>query len=84
VAEGGANALPGQAVGKRENASPGTALKARCATGTAADGLTQVNECAAEPVAAAEGDVRAGASTAERMRTPGAARVLHLEAIHIS
>jgi len=82
--EGGANALLGQAVGKRENASPGTALEVRCATGTATDGLVQVNERAAELVAAAEGDAWAGASTAERMRTLGAAQVLHLEAIHMS
>jgi len=76
--------LPGQAVGKRENASPGTALEARCATGTATDRLAQVNEHAAEPVAAAEGDAQVGANIAEQMHTPGATRVLHLEAIHMS
>jgi len=76
--------LPGQAVGKRENVSLGTALEARCATGTAMDRLAQVNERAVEPVAAVEGDVRAGASTVEWMHTPGATWVLHLEAIHIS
>ena len=59
--------LLGQAVGKCENASLGTALEVRCVTGTAADGFAQVNECAAELVAAVEGDVRAGESTAEWM-----------------
>ena len=74
VAEKGANARLGEAAERRENASPGTALEAECVTGTAADGFAQVKERAAEPAAAAEGDVRAGASTVERMRTlPGAA-----------
>ena len=69
VAEGGANVLPGQAVGKRENVSPGTALEVRCATGTTADRFMQVNEHAAELVAAAEGDAWVGESTAEWMHT---------------
>jgi len=56
-------------VGKHENASLGTALEARCATGTTADGFAQVNERAAELVAAAEGDAQAGESTAEQMHT---------------
>ena len=55
-------------MGKRENASPGTALEARCATRTAADRLVQVNERVVELVAAAEGDARVGESTAEWMR----------------
>ena len=75
--------LPDQAVGKCENTSPGTALEARCAVGTAADRFAQVKECAAEPVTAAEGDAWAGASTAERMCMPGAAGVLHLDTSHI-
>ena len=84
MAEGGTKVLPVQAVGKRENASLGTVLEVRCATRTAADGFAQVNECAVELVAAVEGDVRVGASTVERMCTPGATWVLHLEASHIS
>ena len=82
--EGGANVLPDQAVGKCKNASLGTALEARCVTGTAVDRFAQVKEHTVEPVTAVEGDVRAGASTAERMRTLGAAGVLHLDASHIS
>ena len=65
--EGGANALPDQAVGKCENASLGTALEVRCATRTTTDRFAQVKERAAEPVTAAEGDMWVGASTAERM-----------------
>jgi len=68
AAEGGTNALPGQAVGKCENTSLGTVLEVRCVTGTAADGFAQVNEHVAELVAAAEGDVWAGESTVEQMR----------------
>jgi len=47
---------------------PGAALDTQCVTGTAADGFTQVNECAVELGAAVEGDALAGASIAERMR----------------
>ena len=72
VAEKGANARPSEAGERRENASPSTALEGGCATGTTVDGFTRLKECAAEPVAAAEGDAQAGASTVERMRTlPG-------------
>ena len=67
--EGSANTLPDQAVGKWENASPGTVLEVRCATRTTTDGFAQVKERAVEPVTAAEGDAQAGASTAEQMRT---------------
>ena len=84
AAEEGANALPSEAGERRGNASLSTALEGGCATGTAADGFARVKERAAEPVAAAEGDARAGASTAERMRTLPGARVLHLEASHMS
>ena len=74
-AEEGANARLGDAAERCKNTSPGAALEAGYAAGIAADGLTQVKERAAEPVAAAEGDVQAGASMAERMRTlPGAWR----------
>ena len=68
-AEEGANARPGDAAERRKNASPGAALEAGYAAGIAADGLARVKERAAEPVAAAEGNARAGASTAERMHT---------------
>ena len=63
--EGSANMLPDHAVGKCKNASLGTMLEARCATRTAADRFVQVKEYAARLVTAAEGDVQAGASTAE-------------------
>jgi len=69
AAEKGANARPSEAGERRENASPSTALEGGCATGTAADRFARLKERAAEPVAAAEGDARAGASTAERMCT---------------
>jgi len=68
AAEEGAKANPGGAAEGRRNAGPGAALDAQCATGTAADGFARVNEHAAEPGAAAEGDALAGASIAERMR----------------
>jgi len=84
VAEEGANARPSEVGERRENASPSNALEGGCATGTAADGFAQVKECATEPVTAAEGDARAGASTAEQMRTLPGAQVLHLEASHMS
>jgi hypothetical protein len=72
VAESGANARPGEAAERCENASAGTALEDGYASGTAADGFPQVKKCAAEPAAAAEGDTRAGASTAARGRAlPG-------------
>jgi hypothetical protein len=64
VAESGANALPGRAAGKRENANPGTALEGGNVSGSAVGRFPGVNECATEPAAAAEGDARAGASTA--------------------
>jgi len=68
VAEEGTKANPGGAAEGRRNVGPGAALDAQCATGTAADGFAQVNERAAELGTAAEGDVLAGASIAERMR----------------
>ena len=66
-AEEGANARPGDAAERRENASLGAALEAGYAAGIAVDRLAQVKECTAELVAAVEGDAQAGASTAERM-----------------
>jgi len=69
---------------KGTNASPSTALEGGCATRTAMDGFTQLKERAAELVAAAEGDAQAGASTAEQMHMLLGARVLHLEASHMS
>jgi len=66
--EEGTNARPSKVGERCENASPRNVLEGGCATGTTADGFTQVKECAVEPVAAAEGDMRAGASTAEQMR----------------
>jgi len=67
VEEGAKVNLGGVAEGRR-NAGPGAALDAQYATGTTADGFTQVNECTAELGTAAEGDVLAGASIAEQMR----------------
>ena len=64
MAESGANALPGRAAGKRENANPGTALEGGYVSGSAVGRFPGVKECATEPAAAAEGDARAGASTA--------------------
>jgi len=69
VAEEGANMRPSEAGERHENASPSTALEGGCATRTATDGFAQVKECTAELVAAAEGVVRAGASTVEQMHT---------------
>jgi len=72
AAEEGANAHPSEVGERCKNASPRNVLEGGYATGTTMDGFAQVKEHAAEPVAAAEGDVRAGASTAEQMRTlPG-------------
>jgi len=52
--------------------STGAALEDGDASRTAADGFPRVKKCVAEPAAAAEGDARAGASTAARVRTlPG-------------
>ena len=84
AAEEGANARPSEVGERCKNASPRNALEGGCATGTAVDGFAQVKERAAELVAAAEGDVRAGASTAERMCMLPGAWVLHLEASHMS
>ena len=57
----------------RERAGPGAALEGGYAAGIAVDRFVQVEEHAVEPGAAAEGGARAGANTAERMRTlPGA------------
>ena len=65
--EGGTNTLPDQAVGRCKNMSLGTALEARCVTGTAMDRFVQMNECAVEPVAVADRDMWAGAGTVEWM-----------------
>ena len=73
-AEGGTNARPSDTVEKGTNARLGTPLEGRYACGTAPDGFARANECAAEPAAAAEGDARAGASTAaacEANTSPG-------------
>jgi len=67
--EEGANARPGDAAERHKNASPGAALEAGYATGIAMDRFAQVKECAAELAAAVEGDMWAGASIAEQMRT---------------
>ena len=82
--EEGANAIASKAGERHGNASPSNALEGGCATGTTADGFARVKERAAELVAAAEGDVWVGASTAERMRTLPGAWVLHLGASHMS
>ena len=66
-AEEGANVCLGDAAERHENASLGAALEAGYAAGIAVDRLTQVKERAAELVAAAEGDMLAGARIAERM-----------------
>jgi len=63
--EGGTNMLPGEVIGKGKNTSCGTALEGRYAARTATAGLVQVEECTVEPAGAAEGDMQAGASTAE-------------------
>jgi len=68
AAEEGAKANPGGAAEGHRNVGLGAVLDAQCATGTAADGFTQVNKRAAELRAAAEGDTLAGASIAEWMR----------------
>jgi len=68
VAESGANACPCKAAGKGEKASPSTTLEGGYASGTAVDRFTQVKEPSVEPAAAAEGVVRAGASTAVQGR----------------
>ena len=73
-AEGGANARPSDAAEKGANARLGAPLEGGYACGTAPDGFARANECAAEPAAAAEGDTRAGASTAaacEANASPG-------------
>jgi len=68
AAEEGAKANPGGVAEGRRNAGPGAALDAQCATGTTADRFAQVNKCAAELGAAAEGDMLVGASIVEWMR----------------
>jgi len=73
AAEEGTKANPGGAAERCRNAGPSTALDVQCATGTAADGFTQVKECAAEAAAVVEGDVQVGASTAEWMHRWGQA-----------
>jgi len=72
AAEGDARAgecTPGGAVGKRENASPGTPPEAGCMSGFVVDRSARVKERAAELAAAAEGDARVGESTPVRLRT---------------
>ena len=58
-AEEGANTHPGDVAERHENASLGAALEVGYVAGIATDGLAQVKEHAAEPVAAAEGDAQA-------------------------
>ena len=73
--EGGANACLSDAARKHANARPGALLEGGYACGTGPDGFTGANECTAEHAAAAEGDARAGASTAaacEANASPGA------------
>ena len=73
-AEGGANACPSNAAEKGANTRLGVLLEGRYACGTTPDGFARVNECAAEPAAAVEGDARTGASTAvayEANASPG-------------
>ena len=64
AAEGGANAYPGGAAERRENASPCAAPESGYASGSAVDRSARVKE------RAAEGDAHAGASPAARMRMP--------------
>jgi len=61
--EGGASAYPSRAVERSKNAYPGTVPEGGYASGYAVDRSAQVKEGAAEPAAAAEGDVRAGECT---------------------
>jgi hypothetical protein len=69
----GANARTSEAAENRGNACPDAALEGEYASGSAADGVALVEEHAAEPVAAGEGDAGGQASTAARMCTlPGA------------
>ena len=73
-AEEGANACPGEAAGKCENAGARAALKRGSTAGSDADGLASENKCIAAPSVGAEGDARAGGNTAARMRmVPGLA-----------
>jgi len=73
--EEGAKVNPGGAAERYRNMGPSTVLDAQCVTGTAVDGFAQVKECTAEAATVAEGDMQAGASTAEQMcRLPGAWR----------
>ena len=67
-AEGGANARAGEVVEKCANACPGTVLGAGYLSRTTTDGFAQAKEHAAEPAAAAKGDVCLGASTAAQIR----------------
>jgi len=71
VAESGANACPCKAAGKGEEASPGTTLEGGYASGTAVDRFARVKEPSAEPAAAAEGVVHAGASAAAQGNRDG-------------
>jgi len=72
VAEEGANARPGKAAGKHENAGSGAALERGSATGTDAGGFTEQNKRTAGSTDAAEGNARAGGSAAAQMCTvPG-------------
>jgi len=69
AAEEGANARLSEAGERCENASLSTGLEGGCVTRTAVDGFARLKERAAELVAAVEGVVWVGASTAEQMCT---------------
>ena len=66
-----ANACPGEAVRKSESTKPGTPLEGGYANRTASDRFARVKEPSAGPANAAEGDTRAGGSTAARMAYAG-------------
>ena len=67
----GANACPGEAAGKCENAGARTALKRGSTAGSDADGLASENKCIAVPSVGAEGDAHAGGRRRREWRTRG-------------
>ena len=69
VVEWGTKVCLGKATGRGENVSLGTALAGGCTSRTTMDPSARVKKCTADPVAAAEGVVHAGASTALQMHT---------------
>src|SRR5260221_12889532 len=66
VVERGVNVRPGKVAERCANVSVGAVLDDGYTSGTTTDGFPRVKKCAAEPTAAAEGVIRAGASTAVR------------------